>query len=221
LGKFRGITLLEVLYKLWEMIVYRRAVALIQFHPDLHGFRHQRGTGTAILEAKLEMQWAASQGVPYYQIFLDLVKAYDAVDRDRLIDILAGYGFGPNILRFLSRVWADAQVVLRQMGYYGPLINSRCGIWQGSILSPLFLNILVDAVLRLWHRKIDTNVIGTFYADDGRLAMRSPPEVLQRAFDVLLELFERTGLVAHTAKTKAMVCMGRPRHHIMSAAAYK
>ena len=35
---FRGVTLLEVLYKLWGMIVYRRASKVIQFHPDIHGF---------------------------------------------------------------------------------------------------------------------------------------------------------------------------------------
>ena len=116
IGKFHGITLLEVMYKLWSMIVYLRAVSLIHFHPDIHGFRHCRGCGTATLEAKLEMQSAALHSVPYFQIFLDLTKAYDSIDRDRLIDILAGYGFGPNMLRFLRQIWDNAHLVLRQMG---------------------------------------------------------------------------------------------------------
>ena len=82
IGKFCGITLLEVMHKLWSMIVYLRAVSLIHFHPDIHGFCHCRGCGMATLEAKLEMQSAALHSVPYFQIFLDHTKAYDLIDWD-------------------------------------------------------------------------------------------------------------------------------------------
>ena len=44
-------------------------------------FRTKRGYETAILEAKLEMQWEAFNATPYFQIFLDLAKAYDSIDR--------------------------------------------------------------------------------------------------------------------------------------------
>ena len=219
-GKFRGITLLEILYKLWEMIVYLRAVSVIKFHPDIHGFRYRRGCGTAILEAKLEMQWAAFHSVPYYQIFLDLAKAYDAVDRERLLEILAGYGFGPNILRFQRRVWANAQLVLRQMGYHGLPIKSERGIWQGSVLSPLYLNIGVDCILRQWHRRIQRTTVGKFYADDGRVAGTNREHV-QEDFDLLLDLFARIGLLPNVTKTKAMVSVGHRRPDLMSSVAYK
>jgi hypothetical protein len=136
------------------------------------------------------MQWHAFQGIPYLQLFLDLKKAYDAVDRDRLIDVLASYGFGPNVLRFLRHVWDNAQVVLRQMHYYGPPIPSRRGIWQGSILSPLFLNILIDCALRWWYYHLHTKVVGVFYADDGQVATALRPEVLQQAFELLLGFLE-------------------------------
>ena len=100
-GKFRGVTLLEVMLKVWEMTACLRAIDRIQLHPDIHGFRHRRGCNTAILEAKLEMQWAACDSVPCFQMFLDLAKACDSIDRTRLLDVLAGCGFGPNTLRFL------------------------------------------------------------------------------------------------------------------------
>ena len=217
---FRGVTLLEVLYKLWGMIVYRRASQVIQFHPDIHGFRSKRGCETAILEAKLEMQWAAFNATPYFQIFLDLAKAYDSIDRERLLELLAGYGFGPNVLRFLRRVWANACLALRQMGYHGLPISSERGIWQGDILSPLFLNIIVDCILRQWHRQIGRDTVGKFYADDGRIA-GATREIVQEDFEVLLDLFAHIGLHPNVFKTKAMVSVGHRRPDFMSNVAFK
>ena len=38
-------------------------------------------------------------------IFLDLTKAYDALDRSRCLEILEGYGVGPNARRLLTTYW--------------------------------------------------------------------------------------------------------------------
>ena len=160
------------------------------------------------------------QSVPYFQIFLDLAKAYDSIDRDRLIDILAGYGFGPNMLQFLHRVWVNAWLALRQMGYYSCPIHSARGIWQGDILSPLFLNIIVDCVLRQWHCQVQPSVVSRFYADDGRIAA-SHQDFVQHALEVILGLFTQVGLFPNVKKTKAMVSTGLHCPDSMSALAYK
>jgi hypothetical protein len=44
-----------------------------------------------------------------------------------------------------------------------------------------------------------------FYVDDGYIASRDP-DFLQRALDMLVDIFRRTGLETNTAKTQAMVC---------------
>ena len=74
----------------------------ISFHDFLHGFVEKRGTGTATLEAKLAHQLAARDQEPLYEVFLDLRKAYDALDRERTLMALKGYGVGDRILRLLS-----------------------------------------------------------------------------------------------------------------------
>ena len=88
--EFRGIGLVEGIWKLLTLILHRR-LAAIKLHDVLHGFREGRGTGTATLEAKLLQKLAAMREEVLYVIFLDLTKAYDALDRSRTLEILKGY----------------------------------------------------------------------------------------------------------------------------------
>ena len=92
---YRGIGLVEVMWKLVAAILNFRLTASITFHDFLHVFRAGRGTGTATLEAKLLHQLAALREEVLYVILLDLHKAYDALDRPRCLDILKGYRVGP------------------------------------------------------------------------------------------------------------------------------
>jgi hypothetical protein len=74
-------------------------MSCLELHDCLHGGLLRRGTGTAIMEVKLNQQLAWVDQAPLYQIYLDLKKAYDALDRTRCLGILAGYRVGPNLLR--------------------------------------------------------------------------------------------------------------------------
>ena len=52
-GNYRGIGLVEVIWKAVAVILNRRFTAAITYHDFLHGFRSVRGTGTATLEVNL------------------------------------------------------------------------------------------------------------------------------------------------------------------------
>lgn len=233
-GDFRGIGLLEICWKLITSILDARIKDSVEFHDALHGFRAGRGTGTAIIEAKLLQQLAAIRQVPLYEIFLDLRKAYDTLDRDRTLQILEGYGVGPRALGLLRSSWQRQTVVARQGRYYGEPFPATRGVTQGDIISPTIFNIVCDAIIRQWINTVSDDgrdpVEGfglrvehraaMFYADDGLLASRSA-SWLQQALEVLAELFERVGLRTNTTKTVAMTCVpGFIRSH-MSDASYR
>ena len=64
----------------------------IALHDSLHGCRNGRGTGTAVMEAKLTQQLAHIEQTPFYGAFIDLKKAFDAMDRERCLLLLEGHG---------------------------------------------------------------------------------------------------------------------------------
>ena len=64
----------------------------------LHGLQAGSGTGTASLEAKLFQQVTAMRKAVLFGLFLDIQKAYDALDWDRCLVILAAYGVGPRTI---------------------------------------------------------------------------------------------------------------------------
>ena len=46
-----------------------------------------------------------AKGKTLFQVFLDLTKAYDALDRNRVLHVLDGYGVGPQVHQLLHNFW--------------------------------------------------------------------------------------------------------------------
>jgi hypothetical protein len=156
----------------------------IKLHDSLHGCRNKRGMGTAIIEAKLAQQLLYLELKPFYGVFLDLRKAFDAMDWERCIMLLEGYGAGPRMIRLIRRYWRDAIMVCRAAGYYGAAFKASRGVTQGGPLSATLFNIVVDAVVWEWMRQLEQDgdyngeqaaeltatFFAIFYVDDAYLA---------------------------------------------------
>ena len=65
MGDFRGIGLLEVIWKLIERVLNER-LSKIELHDYLHGFRAKLGCGTTIMEAKFVQQLTSRQQRPLH-----------------------------------------------------------------------------------------------------------------------------------------------------------
>ena len=71
----------------------------------------------AIMDLKLVQYLARVDHDPLFLVLLDLPKAYNTVERDRLIQNLEVYDTGPCMCRLLENVLAHQQVVTIQNGY--------------------------------------------------------------------------------------------------------
>ena len=70
------------------------------------------------------------------------------MDRSRCLEILEGYGVGPNSRRLLTTYWRGLTMVARATGYYRTAFGGDRGVTQGDPLSPTIFNVVVDAVVR-------------------------------------------------------------------------
>ena len=214
---YRGIGLVEVMWQLVSEILNFRLTASITFHDFLYGFRAGRGTGTAILEANLLQQLAALREEVLYMIFLDLHKAYDALDRCRCPEILEGYGVGPRSRRLLQTYWRRLAIMARMGGYYGTAFQVLRGVMQGDPLSPTIFNVVVDLVVHHWVTGVIANAeewgeqgkegrhqAAVFNAYNGMVASYEPCWI-QVDFKTLVRLFDRVGLRKNVGKTVSMV----------------
>ncbi len=122
----------------------------IELHDSLHGCCNKRGTGTAIIKAKLAQQLSYIELKPFYGVFLDLWKAFDAMDQERCIMLLEGYGAEPRMIRLIRGYWCNAIMVCWAAGNYGMAFKAGRGVTQGGPLSTKLFNIQVNAVVREW-----------------------------------------------------------------------
>ena len=114
----------QVLEPLWEPT----------FHSSSHGFRPGRSCHTAIIEAKQHLEDGYG-----WCVDLDLEKFFDLVCHQRLTAKLAERVSDRQLLVLIGRM-LKAKVVLPD----GVVIDSEQGVPQGSPLSPLLSNIVLD-----------------------------------------------------------------------------
>ena len=105
-----------------------------------------------------------------YEIFLDLQKAYDALERSKCLYILDGYGVGPRYLHLLHMYWERLQMVEQTGGYYRETFHGERGITQGDTLSPTIFNVVVDAVVCHWDSLVLERAEGNTSYDNGNTA---------------------------------------------------
>ena len=130
------------------------------FHESSHGFRPGRSCHTAITEAEQHL----TDGYGWV-VDIDLEKFFDRVCHQRLMSTLAQRVGDGRLLKLIG-VLIKAKIVMPD----GVVINNDEGVPQGSPLSPLLSNIVLDELdselARRGHRFVR-------YADDCNVYVRS------------------------------------------------
>src|SRR4051794_15829334 len=158
------------------------------FHTSSHGFRPSRSCHTAITEAKQHVR----DGYEWV-VDIDLEKFFDRVNHQRLLARLAQRVGDRRLLVLIGRM-LKAKVVLPD----GVVIGVDEGVPQGSPLSPLLSNIVLDELDRELAQRGHRFVR---YADDCNVYVRSE-RAGQRVMASLTEFIQwRLRLRINTGKS--------------------
>ena len=94
-GGFCGIRRVEFIWKVVSGVVNCCIGAPVDFHKKHHKFREIIGTGTHSLESKLLHNLTEMKDYFLYEVLLDIIKSYDALDWERCMEILVLYCIRP------------------------------------------------------------------------------------------------------------------------------
>lgn len=232
-GNYRGISLLSVAGKVFARVLLNRLEKFIcsPVLPETQcGFRAGRGTTDMIFTARQIIEKCIEHRLDLFQVFIDLTKAFDTVNREALWKILEKLGCSSHFVDMIRQLHDGMKAKVNFNGSLSSSIPVENGVKQGDILAPTLFSIFFATTLTIAFKDCDTGVYlryrtsgGLFnlrrfnaksktfptivrdllYADDADLVAHSEHD-LQSIIDRFSKACTIMGLTISLSKTKVM-----------------
>ena len=233
-GNYRGISLLEAVGKVFsKLLLDRLSKHICPFViPETQcGFRPGRGTTDMIFAARQLQEKSIEQRVKLYQVFVDLTKAFDTVNRPALWIILGKLGCPPHFVNLFKSLHSNMKAYVNFNGSLSEPISVDNGVKQGDIPAPTLFSIFFATMLCYAFKDCDVGVFLRFrtsgkvfnlrrfsasskvfsdlirellYADDADFVAHTESD-MQIIMDLLARACAAFGLTISLKKTKVML----------------
>ena len=204
-GNYRPISLLSIFSKILQKLMHKRLYSFLSKFNILFdlqfGFREKYSTTLALIEIVDNIRREVDIGKSVIGIYLDLSKAFDCVNHDKLLEKLNHCG-----IRGVANSWFKSYLSNRTQktyvnGVYSSSKSVPVGVPQGSVLGPVLFLIYVNDIKHvLAHNQLrlfadDTNV---FISGNNINAMQVDAQL---ALSKLAVWFEANQLTLNISKT--------------------
>ena len=221
-GNYRGLAIGAAAAKLFSLILLGRLEAFVEDNDILSnnqiGFRKSYRTADHVYVLKTLVEKSVTRkGKKLYAAFIDFRKAYDTVNRTKLLKILSTIGIGRKLLLNIQSLYNKINYVIKTKDHKSVPIQSNLGLKQGCPLSPLLFNLYINDFDKYMSglEDIDVNLQGEpithfFYADD-LVIVSDTKEGLQKKLDKLAQFSDEKDLTVNAEKSKIMIFNKRGR----------
>ena len=232
---WRGICLLDIASKIVSCVVVAR-LAKVHEKEGLeaqNGFLSRRGTIDGFFNVSVAAQKRKEHDLPTWALFIDLVKAFDTVNREALFAVMRKFGIPDHFINIAIRLHMGATIKVK-IGEDDTEVPSTIGVRQGSCEGPSLFLIIIQAALEtmewpaakpqfctmedgkttgaLWNRKKGVTTFdlwASLFADDCAMLFETREDMCSSA-NYLYAHLRRFGLLMHigrgqtSSKTEAM-----------------
>ena len=153
LNNWRGIMLLDAVFKVISMIINDRLQRLLKEVgiEEQNGFCCGCGCSDGNFCIRQALKKRREHSLDSWVLFVDLVKAFDSVPREVLFSVLAKFGVPPHLIHAIKRMNADLEVKF-DLGGEPIAVPCSVGVKQGCPLGPTLFLFVMQACLESLER---------------------------------------------------------------------
>ena len=165
---YRPVSLLPHVSKIFERIIHKQITNYMtdKLAHSITGFRKSHGTQNSLVVMLEKWKRALDKGEYVSALFMDLSKVFDTINHDLLIVKLKAYGFSKEALKLMKSYLKNRKQKVQINNKFSSERDVIAGVPQGSIDSPLLLNLFINDLLFVIEQCTLSN-----YTDDNNLSI--------------------------------------------------